>query len=71
MGDRRSLQIRCIKSHIGLAEVFGVSSILPDMCSSEKQVASFLKEMGLRQVFQFPVFVYDEVKRPRAWSPDF
>lgn len=48
MGDRRSLQIRGIKSHIGLAEVFGVSSILPDRRSSEKQVASFLKEMGLR-----------------------
>jgi len=48
MGDRKSLQIRCIKSHIGLAEVFGVSSILPDMRSSEKQVPSFLKEMGLR-----------------------
>ncbi len=27
--------------------------------------------MGLRWVFQFPVFVYDEQKRPRVWSPDF
>ena len=48
-----------------------MSSVYGDMTRSEKQVADFLKEMGLRWVYQFPVFVYDEKKRPRVWSPDF
>jgi len=43
----------------------------PDMMASERQVANFLDELGLPWVFEFPVFVYDERKRPRVWTPDF
>lgn len=43
----------------------------PDMMDSERQVAKFLDELGLQWIFEFPVFVYDERKRPRVWSPDF
>jgi len=42
-----------------------------DMMESEKQVAKFLDDLGLPWIFQFPVFVYDERKRPRVWTPDF
>jgi hypothetical protein len=41
------------------------------MMNSEKQVAEFLTKLGLPWVFEFPVFVYDERKRPRLWTPDF
>ncbi len=41
------------------------------MMPSERQVAEFLDELGLPWIFQFPVFVYDERKRPRIWTPDF
>ena len=43
----------------------------PDMMDSERHVAKFLDELGLQWIFEFPVFVYDERKRPRVWSPDF
>jgi len=43
----------------------------PDMMASERQVAEFLDELGLPWTFEFPVFVYDERKRPRVWTPDF
>lgn len=45
-----------------------MSSIYNDMTDSEMQVASFLKDLGLRWVYEFPVFVYDEKNRPRVWS---
>ena len=41
------------------------------MMSSEKQVADFLDALGLPWRFEFPVFLYDERKRPRVWTPDF
>jgi hypothetical protein len=41
------------------------------MTESEKQVAAYLKKLGLYWIFQFPVFVYDEKNRPRVWTPDF
>ncbi|HKZ45385.1 MAG TPA: hypothetical protein VJ343_01645 [archaeon] len=41
------------------------------MKDSEKQVASYLDELSLRWVYEFPVFIYDEKERPRVWSPDF
>ena len=41
------------------------------MMPSERQVAEFLDELGLPWIFEFPVFVYDERKRPRVWTPDF
>jgi hypothetical protein len=42
-----------------------------DMMASERQVAEFLDELGFTWVFQSPIFLYDERKRPRVWSPDF
>jgi len=48
-----------------------MGSIYNDMTDSEMQVASFLKKLGLRWVYEFPVFVYDEKDRPRVWTPDF
>jgi hypothetical protein len=41
------------------------------MWASEKQVAEFLDELGLKAWYQYPVFVYDKEGRPRVWSPDF
>lgn len=46
-------------------------SIYADMKRSERQVASVLKELGVRWIYEFPVFVYDEKSRPRVWTPDF
>lgn len=48
-----------------------MSSIYDDMTDAEMQVASFLKELGLKWVYEFPVFVYDEKERPRVWTSDF
>ena len=42
-----------------------------DMTSSELQVSDFLDELGLRWIFQAPVFVFDDKNRPRVWAPDF
>jgi hypothetical protein len=41
------------------------------MTDSEKQVAEYLMSIGLYWRFEFPLFVYDEKKRPRVWTPDF
>lgn len=41
------------------------------MMPSEKQVAEFLDSLGLPWIFECPLFVYDERKRPRIWTPDF
>lgn len=46
-------------------------SVYADMEKSEKQVANYLRELDLWWVYEFPVFVYDEKKRPRVWTPDF
>jgi len=48
-----------------------MDSIYDDMTNSEKQVASYLKELGLQYVYQAPVFLHDLVGRPRIWTPDF
>ena len=42
-----------------------------DMIPSGQQVAAFLDKLHLHWLFEFPVFVYDEQKRPRVWAPDF
>lgn len=41
------------------------------MTKPEKQVATFLSELGLWYKYEFPVFLYDEQDRPRVWTPDF
>ena len=46
-------------------------SVYADMEDSEKQVADYLRELDLWWIYEFPVFVYDEKKRPRVWTPDF
>jgi len=46
-------------------------SVYADMEDSEKQVANYLRELDLWWIYEFPVFVYDEKKRPRVWTPDF
>ena len=46
-------------------------SIYADMEDSEKQVAELLKMLDLWWWYEFPVFIYDEKKRPRVWTPDF
>jgi hypothetical protein len=48
-----------------------MDSIYADMTDAEMRVANYLKELGLWWVYEFPVFVYDEKKRPRVWTPDF
>jgi len=45
--------------------------IYDKMTDSEREVAQYLKEVGVAWVFQFPVFVYDEENRERLWTPDF
>jgi len=46
-------------------------SVYADMEESEKQVADYLRELDLWWWYEYPVFVYDEKKRPRVWTPDF
>jgi hypothetical protein len=46
-------------------------SVYADMRDSEKLVAHYLTELDLWWVYEFPVFIYDEKKRPRVWTPDF
>ena len=45
--------------------------IYTDMTSSEREVAEYLKELGLSWMFESPIFLYDEKDRPRVWTPDF
>ncbi|MDH5780816.1 MAG: hypothetical protein OEZ29_09520 [Candidatus Bathyarchaeota archaeon] len=40
-------------------------SVYADMEDSERQVADCLRELDLWWCYEFPVFVYDEKKRPR------
>lgn len=46
-------------------------SVYDRMTRAEKEVATVLKEFGIRWSFEQPVFVWDENKRPRVWAPDF
>ena len=41
------------------------------MSEPEKQVANYLKELGLWWTYESPVFIYDDKGRPRVWTPDF
>lgn len=42
-----------------------------EMTIQEEKVAHFLDELGLKKDYESPVFVTDDKKRPRVWSPDF
>jgi hypothetical protein len=46
-------------------------SIYDRMTHAEKEVANVLKELGIQWSFEQPVFIWDEHKRPRVWTPDF
>ena len=41
------------------------------MTRSEKEEANFLKDSSILWLYEQPVFVLDENKRPRVWTPDF
>jgi hypothetical protein len=41
------------------------------MTISELEVANVLKKLGISWSYEQPVFVWDENKRPRVWTPDF
>ncbi|MBN2458652.1 hypothetical protein JXB28_00045 [Candidatus Woesearchaeota archaeon] len=38
---------------------------------AEKRVENFLNELGLKNIYESPIFIEDDKKRPRLWSPDF
>ena len=48
-----------------------MASVYEGMTNAEKKAACYLKELNLWWVYEFPVFVYDDKKRPRVWTPDF
>jgi len=41
------------------------------MTNSEKEVAEFLKNLGIHWSYEHPIFVWDENKRPSVWAPGF
>ncbi len=47
------------------------SSVYHRMTRSEREVADLLKKLGIQWAYEQPVFVWDENKRPRVWTPDF
>jgi len=46
-------------------------SVYDRMTKSEKEVAILLKNLGVKWSYERPVFIWDENKRPRVWTPDF
>ena len=46
-------------------------SIYDRMTRSEREVAEFLKNLRIHWLYEHPIFVWDEDKRPRVWAPDF
>ena len=46
-------------------------SVYDQMTRSEREVAEFLKKLGIKWAYEKPVFVWDENNRPRVWTPDF
>jgi len=46
-------------------------SVYDKMTSAEREVANLLKDLGIKWAYKRPVFVWDENKRPRVWTPDF
>ena len=41
------------------------------MTKPEREVAEYLKNLGINWTYEHPVFVWDDNKRPRVWAPDF
>ena len=46
-------------------------SVYDRMTNAEKEVAKLLKDFKIQWSYEQPVFVWDENKRPRVWTPDF
>ena len=46
-------------------------SIYEQMTRAEREVARELKQLGIPWLYEQPVFVWDENKRPRVWESDF
>jgi hypothetical protein len=44
---------------------------LIEMSAPEEHVSDYLTELGLHWIYQSPVFIHDEKKRPRVWTPNF
>ena len=46
-------------------------SSLENMSQPEREVSQLLDELGIWWKYEYPLFVYDEMDRPRIWTPDF
>jgi len=46
-------------------------TIYDKMTNAEREVADLLKNLGIKWLYDHPVFVWDENNRPRVWAPDF
>ena len=46
-------------------------SVYDKMTNAEREVADLLINLGIRWIYERPVFIWDENKRPRVWTPDF
>jgi len=42
-----------------------------NMKKFEKDVANYLNKIELDWYYEHPVFLFDEKRRPRVWTPDF
>jgi len=41
------------------------------MTKAEKEVAYLLKNLGIKWIYEKPIYVLDDHNRPRVWTPDF
>ena len=41
------------------------------MTKFEKEVAILLRYLGIKWLYEHPIFVWDENKIPGVWAPDF
>ena len=46
-------------------------SVYDRMTNAERKVANVLKDLKIQWSYEHPIFVWDENKRPRVWTPDF
>ena len=46
-------------------------SFTEKMSPPEKEVSELLEKLQIWWKFEYPLFVYDDMDRPRIWAPDF
>jgi hypothetical protein len=46
-------------------------SVYSRMTKAEREVASELSRLHIRWSYEQPVFIWDDDRRPRVWTPDF